>query len=141
MGGEGNLVSSSGNLQEKGTLPMDKETFTENVPSDAQGDCELEEKHEQSMFYLCRDDADPCGFAEKCQKICGSCTETSLPSPSSTSPHTPSLPVPVPAPTLSPSNVTAEGDPHVSSLTDRRPQTRMGMHRTRTGLRQAVTMV
>ena len=27
MGGVCNLVSSSGNLQEKGTLPMDKDTF------------------------------------------------------------------------------------------------------------------
>ena len=100
MGGECNLVSSSGNLQEKGTS-MDKETFTENVPSDT-----------------CHDDTDPYGFAEKCQKLCGSCTETSLPIPSSTSSHTPSPPVPVPAPTPSPSNVIAEGDPHVSSLTD-----------------------
>ena len=49
MGGECSLVSSSGNLQEKGTSPMDKETFTENVPSDAKGGCELEGKHEQSM--------------------------------------------------------------------------------------------
>ena len=103
---------------------MDKETFTENVPSDAKGGCELEGKHEQSMlsvsqgYNLCRDDTDPCGFAEKCQKICGSCTVTSLPIPSSTSPHTPSPQVPVPAPTPSPSNVIAEGDPHVSSLTD-----------------------
>ena len=48
MGGEFNLVSS--NLQEKGTLPMDKETFTENVPSDVKGRCELEGKHEQSML-------------------------------------------------------------------------------------------
>ena len=77
MGGECSTVSSSGNLQEKGTLPMDKETFTENVPPDAKGGCELEEKHEQSMlsvsqgYNLCRDDTDPCGFAEKCQKICG----------------------------------------------------------------------
>ena len=30
---------------------MDKETFTENVPSDAKGGCELEEKHEQSMHH------------------------------------------------------------------------------------------
>ena len=124
MGGGCNLVSSSGTLQEKGTLPMDKDTFTENVPSDAKGVCELEEKHEQSMLSvsqgcnLCRDDTD----AEKCQKICGSCTETSLPIPSSTSPHTPSPPVPVPAPTPSPSNVMAEGDPHVSSLTDHHRQ-------------------
>ena len=78
--------------------------------------------HEQSMlsvnqgYNLCRDDTDPCGFAEKCQKICGSGTETSLPIP--TSPHTPSPPVPVPAPTPPPSNVIGEGDPHVSSLTD-----------------------
>ena len=70
MGGEWNLVSSSGNLQEKGTSPMDKETFTENVPADAKGGCELEEKHEQSMhsvsqgYHLCRGDTDPCGFAE-----------------------------------------------------------------------------
>ena len=97
MGGECNLVLSSGNLQEKETLPMDKETFTENVPSDAKGGCELEEKHEQSMhsvsqgYNLCRDDTDHCGFAEKCQKICGSCTETSLPIPSSTSPDTPTI--------------------------------------------------
>ena len=124
MGGDRNLVSSSGNLQEKGTLPMDRETFTENVPSDTKSGCEFEGKHEQSMlsvsqeYNLCRDDTDPCGFQEKCQKICGSCTETSLPIPSSTSPHTPSPPVPVPAPTPSPSNVIAEGDPHVSSLTD-----------------------
>ena len=93
MGGDCNSVSSSGNLQEKGTLPMDKETFTENIPSDAKSGCEFEGKHEQSIFSvsqgynLCRDDTDPCGFAEKCQKICGSCTETSLPIPSSTSPH------------------------------------------------------
>ena len=103
---------------------MDKETFTENVPSDAKGGCELEEKHEQSMlsvsqgYNLCRDDTGPCDFAEKCQTICVLCTETSLPIPSSTSPHTPSPPVPVPAPTLSPSNVIAESDPHVASLTD-----------------------
>ena len=103
-GGVCNLVSSSGNLQEKETLPMDKETFTENVPSDAKGGCELEGEHEQSMlsvcqgYYLCRDDTDPCGFAEKCQ--------------------TPSPPVPVPTPTPSPSNVISEGDLHVSSRTD-----------------------
>ena len=61
--------------REKGTLPMDQETFTENVPSDAKGGCELEGKHEQSMlsvsqwYTLCRDGADPCGFAEKGQPV------------------------------------------------------------------------
>ena len=82
-GGECNSVSSSGNLPEKGTLPMDKETFTENVPSDAKSGCELEGKHEQS----------------------------------------------VPAPTPSPTNVAAEGSPHLSSLTE-------DHRRMRTGLRQ-----
>ena len=46
-------------------IPMDKETFTENVPSDAKSGCEFEGKHEQSMlsvsegYNLCRDDTDP----------------------------------------------------------------------------------
>ena len=136
------MRAGCGNLQEKGTLPMDKETFTENVPSDAKGGCELEDKHEQSMlsvsqgYNLCRDDTDPCGFAEKCQKMCGSCTETSLPIPSPTTPHTPSPPVPVPAPLrlrrtslLRVIRTCRVGQ----TTTDRK-----GMHRMSTGLRQAV---
>ena len=45
IGGLCNLVSSSGNLQEKGTLPMDMEIFTENVPSGATGGCSCVRKY------------------------------------------------------------------------------------------------
>ena len=119
-------MSSSGNLQERVTLPIDKETFTENVPSDAKGGCELEEKHEQSMLSesqlknLCRDDIDPCGFCREVSEnmrfvhrdvAAESVIEITAHAQSSS---------PVPAPT---------------------PSDLMEMHRMRTGLRQAVTLV
>ena len=123
MGRECILVSSDGNLQEKGTLPVDKETVTQNVPLEAKGGCELEVKNEPSMlsvsqgYNLCHDDTDPCGFAQMCQKICGSCTETAQPIRHRHHRTRHVLPSQCWL-TPSPSNVIAEGDPHVSSLTD-----------------------
>ena len=111
MGGVCNLVSSSGNLQEKGTLPMDKETSNENVPSDAKGGCDLEGKHEQSMLSVSQ------GFYVRRPVLQSQCR----------------LPL----------------RHHRTSLlrvvrTCRVGQTTTdwkGMHRMRTGLRQAVTLV
>ena len=48
MGGACNLVSSSGNLQEKETSPMDKGNFHREFPIRLKW-WQLEKKHEQSI--------------------------------------------------------------------------------------------